>query len=45
MSSLLDSYNKTLSLLHELEPRDNFLNQGRKPQFSDKSLNSTQFKH
>lgn len=38
MSNLLDTYSKTLSLLHELEPRDNFLNQRHKPKFSDKSL-------
>jgi len=27
MSNLLDTYIKKLSLLHEFEPRDNFLNQ------------------
>jgi len=38
MSNLLNTYTKTLSLLHELEPRDNFLNQRNKPKFSDKCL-------
>ena len=38
MSNLLNTYTKTLSLLHELESRDNFLNQRRIPKFSDKCL-------
>ena len=38
MSNLCASYNKILSLLHELEPQDNFLGQIRIPKLSDKQL-------
>lgn len=38
MSNIATSYTKILSLLHELEPRDNFLKQIRTPKFSDKQL-------
>jgi len=38
MSNLHDSYSKIYSLLHELEPMNNFLNQIRQPKLSDKQL-------
>ena len=38
MSNLHAFYTKILSLLHELEPMDNFLNQTRVPKASDKAL-------
>lgn len=38
MSNLRDSYSKIYSLLHELEPMNNFLNQIRQPKLSDKQL-------
>ena len=38
MSNLHQFYTKILSLLHELEPMDNFLNQIRTPKASDKTL-------
>jgi len=38
MSNLHNTYTRILSLLHELEPRDNFLNQRHIPKFSDKCL-------
>ena len=38
MSNLLDCYTRILSVLHELEPADNFLDQRRIPKFSDKEL-------
>ena len=38
MSNLHASYTKILSLLHELEPKDNYLNQIRIPKVSDKEL-------
>jgi Transposase DDE domain len=38
MSNLGSSYSKILSLLHELENRDNYLNQIRTPKLSDKQL-------
>jgi hypothetical protein len=38
MSNLGSSYSKILSLLHELESRDNYLNQIRTPKLSDKQL-------
>lgn len=38
MSNLRDSYTKIFALLHELEARDNFLHQIRKPKLSDKQL-------
>ena len=38
MSNLLNTYTKTLSLLHEIEPRDNFLNRRHIPKFSEKCL-------
>ena len=38
MSNLQHVYSKILSLLHEIEPEDNFLNQIRKPKLTDKEL-------
>lgn len=38
MSNLHLYYNQFLSLLHDLEPQDNFLGQIRKPKLSDKEL-------
>lgn len=38
MSDLQTVYTKTLALLHEIEPANNFLNQIRKPRLSDKKL-------
>lgn len=38
MSGLETVYSKTLALLHETEPKDNFFNQIRPPQLSDKEL-------
>lgn len=38
MSNLQRYYSQFLSLLHDIEPRDNFLNQRRKPKLSDKEL-------
>ena len=38
MSNLQSVYSKILSLLHEIEPADNFLNQIRTPKLSDKEL-------
>lgn len=38
MSNLESSYNKILAALHEIEPKDNFLNQIRIPKLSDKEL-------
>ena len=38
MSNLQRVYSKILSLLHEIEPEDNFLNQIRKPKLTDKEL-------
>lgn len=38
MSNLQSCYTKILSLLHELEPQDNFLNQKRLPKTTDKQL-------
>lgn len=38
MSNLQSVYNKTLALLHEIEPQNNFLNQIRRPKLSDKEL-------
>ena len=38
MSNLQTFYTKILSLLHELEPMDNFVNQIRVPKASDKAL-------
>lgn len=38
MSNLHNSYTKIYTLLHELEPMDNFLNQIREPRLSDKQL-------
>ena len=38
MSNLQNSYTRILALLHEIEPENNFLNQIRIPQLSDKEL-------
>ena len=38
MSNLQSVYNKVLVLLHEIEEKDNFLKQIRKPKLSDKAL-------
>ena len=38
MSNLHDSYTRILSLLHELDSTNNFLNQKRKPKMNDKEL-------
>lgn len=38
MSNLQSVYNKTLALLHEIEEKDNFIKQVRKPKLPDKSL-------
>ena len=38
MGNLHAFYTKILSLLHELEPMDNFFNQNRVPKTSDKAL-------
>ena len=38
MSNLQSVYNKTLTLLHEIEDKDNFIKQIRKPKLTDKSL-------
>ena len=38
MSNLHRSYTKILSLLHDLDPNDNFLNQKRLPKMTDKEL-------
>lgn len=38
MSNLQRYYTNFLSLLHDIEPNDNFLNQVRKPKLSDKEL-------
>ncbi len=38
MSNLQSIYNKVLALLHEIEEKDNFIKQIRKPKLSDKAL-------
>ena len=38
MSNLQSVYNKTLALLHEIEDKDNFIKQIRRPKLPDKSL-------
>ena len=38
MSNLMTSYTRILSLLHDLEPQDYFLNQRRLPRLTDKEL-------
>ena len=38
MSNLLRSYTKILSLLHDIEPKDNFFMRRRRPKLSDKQL-------
>jgi len=38
MSNLQNVYNKILALLHEIEDKDNFIKQIRKPKLPDKSL-------
>jgi hypothetical protein len=38
MSNLLRSYTKILSLLHDIEPKDNFFMHRRPPKLSDKQL-------
>ena len=38
MSNLLRSYTKILSLLHDIEPKDNFFKRRRPPKLSDKQL-------
>lgn len=38
MSNLQSCYNEFLALLRQLEPKDYFLNQRKKPKFSDKEL-------
>jgi len=38
MSNLQSVYNKVLILLHEIEDKNNFVNQRRKPKLSDKEL-------
>ena len=38
MSNLQAVYNKILTLLHSIEPNDNFLNQIRLPKLTDKEL-------
>jgi hypothetical protein len=38
MSNLLRSYTKILSLLHDIEPKDNFFMRRRPPKLSDKQL-------
>lgn len=38
MSNLQRYYSQFLSLLHDIEPRDNFLGQIRQPKLSDKAL-------
>ena len=38
MSNLQSVYNRTLTLLHEIEEKDNFIKQIRKPKLPDKSL-------
>ena len=38
MSNLQSVYSKILALLHEIEDKDNFRKQIRKPQLSDKAI-------
>ena len=38
MSNLQSVYKKTLALLHEIEDKDNFIKQIRRPTLPDKSL-------